>query len=349
MIQFAGITGIEISLLLLVFLSLAVGVISGFIGTGGGFLMTPALIILGFPATFAVGTSMAWVMGNSIIGTLRHRQMGNVDVKLGLVLMIFIIGGVEIGVRALTRVKNAGLADIGVLSVSIAVLLLICGYMFYESSRAGKQGDGPFGRVSDPLALMHRVQGIKLPPMVHFARSGVTISLWILVGIGTVTGVLAGFIGVGGGIVMVPAMIYIIGVPSFLAVGTGLFQFMFSAAFGTVRYTMSGNIIIFAVFIMLLGSSIGVQFGALATKYLREISMRYMFASSIFIAVLGSALKLISLLSGNTAAWLDYGVTAVTFGGLGLIILIFAGLFVLALRHRRNKLIPAWAKSLVRC
>ena len=100
------IPGVEISLFLIIFLSLAAGVISGFVGVGGGFIMTPALIILGFPAQFAVGTSLIWIMGNSIIGTLRHRQLGNVDMKLGILMMVFTTGGVEMGVRVLNWTRD---------------------------------------------------------------------------------------------------------------------------------------------------------------------------------------------------------------------------------------------------
>lgn len=146
---------------------------------------------------------------------------------------------------------------------------------------------------------------------------------------------------------MVPFLIYLIGLPSFMAVGTDIFQIIFSSAFGFVRHTMSGNVIIFAAFIMILGSSIGTQFGVLVTRYVRGISMRYILVSSVLVAVLGSILKLIDILSESAIAWFQTGVLSVTFGGLGLIVVMIAGLFIMAIRYRKGRRIPTWAQSLV--
>jgi len=135
MLQLPMMPDIEISIALLGILSLASGVISGFVGVGGGFIMTPALIILGFPAQYAVGTGMLWVMGNSIIGTLRHRRLGNVDFKLGCVMIAFMMFGVELGIRALSAAINAGIAEASVLIVTICVLIMVGGSIFWESTR----------------------------------------------------------------------------------------------------------------------------------------------------------------------------------------------------------------------
>ena len=117
MTTFPMIPGVEINIFLLVFLGLAVGVVSGFVGVGGGFFMTPALIVLGFPANFAVGTSLTWITGNAVIGALKHGRLGNVDVKLGLVITAAAMGGMEVGVRILNWAKDIGLTDEIVLSV----------------------------------------------------------------------------------------------------------------------------------------------------------------------------------------------------------------------------------------
>ena len=353
MMTFPMIPGVEINLFLIIFLSLAAGVISGFVGVGGGFIITPALIILGFPAQFAVGTSLMWVMGNSIVGTLRHRQLGNVDMKLGILMMVFVVCGVEIGVRVLNWTRDLGLADAAVLITSICILLIVGGYTFWESARTKAKLDSinreqeKSPTTIDAASISSVVQRIKIPPVIHFSKSGVTISLWMLLVIGLVTGILAGFIGVGGGFIMVPSLIYLLGVPSFIAVGTDIFQIVFSAAFGSIRHTISGNVVIFAAFIMILGSSVGVYFGALATRYLREVSMRFILASTIFIAVLGSALKLVSISSESAISWLEYGMVAITFGGLGLVMSMVVGLFVAAVRYRNGKSIPVWVESLI--
>ena len=353
MITFPMIPGVEINLFLIIFLSLAAGVISGFVGVGGGFIMTPALIILGFPAQFAVGTSLIWVMGNSIIGALRHRRLGNVDIKLGALMMLFSMCGVELGVRALNWARDVGLAEAAVLITSICLLLIVGGYTFWESTRTKAKldnmirGQEKLPVTIDTASISSVVQRIKIPPVIHFSKSGVTISLWILLAIGLFAGTLAGFIGVGGGVIIVPSLIYLVGVPSFTAVGTSLFQIILPAAFGSIRHTISGNIIIFAAFIMILGSSMGVYFGALVTKYLSEVSMRYVLASTVFVAVLGAILKLINIFSESTISWLQYGMTAVTFGGLGLVMSMVVGLFVAAILYKNGKHIPVWIESLL--
>ena len=247
--------GIEINIFLLVFLGLAVGIVSGFVGVGGGFLVTPVLIILGFPAHFAVGTSLTWIVGNSIIGTLRHRQLGNVDMKLGALMVVGTVCGVEVGVRILNWTRNMGLADEAVLSVSICMLLIIGVYTFWETRRRKAELDDMLRRKEKlppdvrEVSISSKLQRINIPPMIHFAKSRVTISLWLILAVGLFTGILAGFIGVGGGIIMVPFLVYLIGLPSFMAVGTDIFQVIFSAAYGCIRHTMSGNVIIFAAFI----------------------------------------------------------------------------------------------------
>ncbi|HUT67961.1 MAG TPA: sulfite exporter TauE/SafE family protein [Dehalococcoidales bacterium] len=352
------IPGIDINLFFLVPLGLAVGTLSGFVGVGGGFVITPTLITLGFPANYAVGTSLAWVMGNSIIGTLRHRQLGNVDMKLGALMMIFMMGGVEIGVRLLNWTKGLGLVDAAVLSVLICILFIVGLSMFREAINTKAKLDTVIDSQvisSEEISsadvgaflLARRIKGINIPPMMHFAQSGVTISLWFLLIIGLFTGILSGFIGVGGGFIMVPSLIYLIGVPSFMAVGTDLFQIVFSAAFGSIRHTLSGNVIIFAAFIMLLGSSIGTQFGALVTRYLRGIAMRYILASTIVVAFLGSILELVGILSGGVVPWLQTAVIVVIFGGLGIITATIIGLFIAANLYRNGLRIPRWIESLL--
>ncbi len=353
MITFPMMPGIEINLFLLIFLGLAIGIMSGFVGVGGGFLMTPALIILGFPAHFAVGTSLAWIIGSSIVGTLRHRQLDNVDIKLGMVMIAGTLGGVEVGVGILNRARYVSWADEAVLSTSIGMLLIIGVYTFYEVRQKKAQLDTLLrGKEKLPpsmklVSVSSKLPWMKIPPVIHFAKSGTAMSLWLILVAGFVTGVLAGFIGVGGGFILMPLLIYIIGVPPFMAVGTSMFQIIFPAAWGGIRHTLNGNVIIFAAVIMLLGSSIGVQFGVLATRYVRGIAMRYVFALSIPVAILGSILKLIDVLSESSITWLQTAVVAVTFGGLGLIVALILGLLVMAKRYGKGQHIPIWIKSLV--
>jgi len=353
MITFPMLEGIETNLLLLILLGFTIGIVSGFVGLGGGFLMTPALIILGFPASFAVGTSLVWMTGSAITGALRHRQLGNIDMKLGLWMVVGTMCGIEVGVRILDEAKNVGLANQAVLTVSIVILLIIGVYTLSEAHRTKVQLDEMI-RKKEKLppamrgpVMSQRLKMIGLPPMIHFTKSRLTISLWVILAIGFVTGVLAGFIGLAGGFVMVPSLVYLIGLPSFMAVGTSMFQIVFSAAFAGIRHTMSGNVIIFASFILLVSSCIGVQFGALTTRYVRGVSMRYILALSMLLCVLGSTLKLLDVSSELPVAWLQTGSIVVIFGGLGLLVIMIISLFVLAIRYRKSKYIPIWAVSLV--
>jgi uncharacterized membrane protein YfcA len=345
--------GVDINIILLVFLSLAAGVISGFVGVGGGFIMTPALIILGFPAHYAVGTSIIWVMGNSIIGTFRHRHLGNVDFKLGGIMVVFMVCGVELGVRAINVVKNAGMADTSVLTVTICALLIVGGSVFWESTRTKSRLDKMIkenGEAGENLSLSLIISissRIKLPPVIHFSKANTNISLWALVLLGLTAGTLSSFIGVGGGFIIVPSLVYLFGVPSFVAVGTNLFEIIVPTAFGAARHTLDGNVVIFAAIVMLMGSSAGIYFGSLLTRYLREVAMRYTLALSILVAVSGSIIKILVIIRGSETSLLHNATTGVTFGGLALIICIVIYLFITAVRKRKGKRIPEWTQSLV--
>ena len=353
MITFPILPGIDINIFLLIFIGLGAGILSGFAGVGGAFIVTPALIILGFPANFAVGTSLAWIVGKSVIAALGHRKLGNVDMKLGLVILVAAMSGMEVGVRILNWIRNIGLADEVVLSISICMLLIVGVYTSLESITRKRQLDKMLAKKEKlPPAmratpLSRKLQSINIPPMLHFAKSGVTISLWIILAIGFFVGMLAGVIGVGGGFIMVPSLVYLIGLPSFVAVGTDLFQIIFSAAYGSIRHTISGNVIIFAAFIMVVASSIGVRFGVLVTRYVRGVSMRIILGISILICAVGATLKLLDILLGKVITWLEVGSVAVTFGGMGLVVILIIALLVVAVLYRRGRHTPMWTESLI--
>ena len=135
------IPGVDVNLFLLIFIGIGAGILSGFTGVGGAFIVMPALIILGFPANFAVGTSLTWVVGNSIIGVFRHRSLGNVDIKLGLILLVAAMSGVEMGVRIVNWVRDIGLADEVVLLISICLLLIVGIYTLLECVKRKKHLD----------------------------------------------------------------------------------------------------------------------------------------------------------------------------------------------------------------
>ncbi len=347
------ISGVELNLLLLIFLGFAVGTISGFSGAGGGFLMTPALIVLGLPASFATGTSLMWVAGNSIVGSFRHRELGNVDMKLAIITLFSMMSGLEIGVRLLNTVRDRGVANEAVLAASILVLLLVGAYTFRESMKRKKELDQMHKageKLPPPVAgltlISRKLQSLKIPPMVHLKTAKLTMSLWVVAMVGIFIGTLAGFIGVGGGFIMVPSMVYIIGAPSFVAVGTNIFQEVFSASYGAIRHSMSGNVEIFTAFIMVLSASVGVQLGAQATKYLRGVSMRFTLSFAILFAAIGAILKLLYFTLPETN-WLSAASIMTTFGGTGLVLALILWLFLMGLSYQRGRKIPDWAVSLV--
>lgn len=353
MITLPELPGIEINLFLLVFIGFGAGILSGFAGVGGGFVVTPALIILGFPANLAVGTTLAWMVGNSVIAVLGHRRLGNVDMKLSLVIIAAAMSGVEIGVRILNWAKDIGLANEIVLSISVVMLLFVGSYTFLESLARKRQLDRMLDNNEElPPAmrttpLSQKLQSINIPPMLRFAKSQVTISLWILLVIGFFVGMLSGLIGVGGGFLMMPSLVYLVGLPSFTAVGTDLSQVVFSAAYGSIRHTLSGNVIIFVTFMMILSSGPGVRFGVLVTRFVRGVSVRLVLSSSIFLFALGVILKLMYLVLGKVILWLEIGSLVITFCSLGVAVFVIVALFVMGLRSRSGRPIPGWAESLV--
>lgn len=340
------------NILLLLFTGFGAGVLSGFAGVGGSFVVTPALIIIGFPANFAVGTGLAWVMGNSVVGALRHGRMGNIDVRVGLIMLVASTVGMEGGVRALNLATQRGMANEVVLSISVVMLATVGVYTLIESYRRKRQIDGILKRHEKPppplrTALSLRLQGIRLAPIIQLEKSGIRISVWILVVIGLFTGALAGVMGVGGGFIVVPALVYLVGMPSFLAVGTSLFQIVFSSAYGTVRHTLSGNVYIFAAVLMMIASSVGVQCGALVTRYVRGLSVRYVLGVSVILCAAGAVLKLFGVVREPGRTLFETISLGVTFGGILLTVLLILVLFVVALRYRRGRSIPGWTESFV--
>lgn len=340
------------NLLLLLFIGLGAGILSGFSGVGGAFIVTPALIIIGFPAHFAVGTGLMWVVGKSVTAAWSHNRLGNVDVKLGLVVLVASTIGMEGGVRVLNWAKGQGMAEEVVLTISLVMLVAVGSYTLVESYNRKKELDemrkrGESLPAEHSTGISRRLQRIRLSPVISFPRSGVKISFWILFAIGLFVGTLAGLMGVGGGFIMVPSLVYLVGMPSFMAVGTDLFQIVFSAAYGTIRHTLSGNVYVFAAFLMVITSAIGVQFGVLVTRFVRGISVRYVLGISIILSAVGVALKLTGILNTAGKALFENISLFVTLGSLLVTVLMIIALYITALRHRRGMRVPAWMESFI--
>lgn len=284
-IVYLPISGTEINGFALVLLGFTVGVIGGFFGVGGAFMVTPALNVFGFPMAYAIGTDMAHIAGKSIVATAKHGKFGNVDVKLGLLMILGTVIGIELGATLIMWLERIGRIGPIVRTTYVILLFGLGFFMLFEyikNARGQSKQSATADAGKSKLAL--RMQSINLPPMIHLKVSGFKISLWIILGVGALTGFLAGFLGVGGGFIRMPALMYLIGSPTKVAVGTDLFEVMFSGAYGAFSYAMKGRVEILAAVIMLVGAAIGAQIGATATLYARGTIIRLYFAYTMIAA-----------------------------------------------------------------
>jgi uncharacterized membrane protein YfcA len=235
-----------------------VGFLSGLFGVGGGFLMTPLLIFIGIPPAVAVATEANQIVASSVSGVLAHWRRGNVDIKMGILLLIGGVIGSTFGVWLFTLLKGLGQIDL-VIKLSYVVFLGIIGaLMLVESINAMRAKKSKTRKRSHTHNWMHG-----LPFKMRFRKSRLYISAILPIAIGIVVGILSAIMGVGGGFVMVPAMIYLLGMPTAVVVGTSLFQIIFVTANVTILQSVSNQTVDFILALLLLiGAVIGAQFGA---------------------------------------------------------------------------------------
>jgi len=349
------VAGVVVSPYLLAGIGLAIGLVSGFVGVGGGYMLTPALIVLGFPADIAVGTGLALIAGNSLIAVIRHRQFGHVDIKMGAIMMVGTIAGTECGVRGLDACSSLGqqALDIIVLGVLLVTLAGV-GIFMYRELRASQRRMSEMS--AEELAACEDVQSSQvsgffqhlwIPPVIRFTKSKITISTWVVALVGFSTGILSGFMGVGGGFVRAPAMIYVIGQPSVMAVGTDLFEILVSGSFGCFRHAMLGNVHLGAALVMLLGTAIGTQAGAIGTNYLKGVAVRYVLSYSVLTALVGPGFKMAYFLTGRAVAWLHEVAVVVTIAQIFVPVSVIVVLLVMAARYHWGGKVPAWAEVLM--
>ncbi len=269
----------------LILIGFSVGVISSFFGIGGAWMVTPGLNILGFPMTYAIGTDIAHVAGKSIFATRQHSRMGNVDYKLALVMVVGTVIGVECGAQVVMYLKKLLILD-SVVRWAYAFLLLGIGIMVFIDCMKSRKNNNESG-----ITWYKTFHKIKLPPVIHFSVSNITCSIWLPIIVGLITGFLAGFLGIGGGLFRMPALIYFVGCPTIVAVGTDLFEVMISGVYGAITYSQKGCVDFLAAGIMLTGAIIGTKIGAMATKYVNPIKIRYSFAFAVFGCLVSVVLK----------------------------------------------------------
>ncbi|WP_285295117.1 sulfite exporter TauE/SafE family protein [Aureimonas altamirensis] len=279
---------ISVNAFILIGMGAAVGFLSGLFGVGGGFLITPLLIFYNIPPAIAVATGANQVIASSFSGALAHYKRGTVDIKLGLMLLIGGAAGSVVGVWLFTLLRRLGQLDLAVSLLYVVMLGTVGGLMLVESVQAmlrvHKGGSGEVRHAS------HHNWVQKMPLKMRFKRSKLYVSIIPVLGIGFVIGVLAAIMGVGGGFIMVPAMIYLLRVPTSVVVGTSLMQIMFTAAVTTVLQAASNQTIdIMLGFLLMVGGVVGAQFGVEAGRKLRGDQLRALLALLV-IAVAGRLL-----------------------------------------------------------
>jgi uncharacterized membrane protein YfcA len=259
---------------------------------------------VGLPWNFAIGTDLAHIVGKSVVAARRHRALGNVDMRLGLIMAGGTIVGAEVGAQIIQALKRAGNINMVVSVVSIVVYFGISGFMIWESwrtlslKRNGKTVRA--GRKQDHSAFAHialKLQKLNLPPMIELPASGVKgISLWIILLVAFVGGLFSGFLGGGAGYIRMPSMVYVLGIPTHLAVGTDLFEIIISASYGTFTHAVKGNVDILIALVMHTGAAVGAQIGAISTQYFAGPKIRLAFVP---LPLIGAAIVIYTLITGQ--------------------------------------------------
>jgi len=300
--MFFPISNTHISPVYLVVVGFVIGILGGFFGVGGSFIAGPALRVVGLHWNFAVGTDLAHIVGKSIVAARRHRALGNVDLKLGLLMAIGTIGGAEVGAQLIQMLKRQGHVDFAVSLVSIVVYLGISIFMVWESRKTlrGKRGKSPARSDKDASAfkpVTRRIQRLKIWPMVSLPTSGIrAISIWVILAVSFVGGLFSGFLGGGAGYIRMPSMVYVLGIPTHLAVGTDLFEIIISASYGTFTHAIKGNVDILIALVMHTGAAVGAQIGAISTQYFAGPKIRLLFVP---LPLIGAAIVIYTLFTGQ--------------------------------------------------
>ncbi|PYK33928.1 MAG: sulfite exporter TauE/SafE family protein [Verrucomicrobia bacterium] len=306
--MFFPISGTHISPIYLVIVGFTIGILGGFFGVGGSFIAGPALRLVGVDWNFAVGTDLAHIVGKSAVAVRRHRALGNVDLKLGLVMALGTIAGAEAGAQLIQMLKRAGNVNLVVSVVSIVVYFSISVFMIWESQKTLRslKGRAQWGLVKGAKSkrdhsafgpVTRAIQRLKIWPMIALPTSGIkAISLWMILLVAFVGGLFSGFLGGGAGYIRMPSMVYVLGIPTHLAVGTDLFEIIISASYGTFTHAVKGNVDILIALVMHTGAAIGAQIGAISTQYFTGPKIRLAFVP---LPLIGAAIVIYTLFTGH--------------------------------------------------
>ena len=271
------------------------GTLSGFIGSGGAFFMTPGMMNLGVPGVVSVGSNITHKFGKAMMGSRRHRELGNVDRRLGAFLVLTSFVGIRSAVWLNSMLFEQGVdshgagggaaSDLYISAVFIGLLTIVSVSMLRDSLRSRDKSEKTAG---PSMKIANFIGQLNLPPYIRFKEADVRVSLWILLGVGLITGYMAGTIGVGG-FVGVPAMIYVIGIPTAVAAGTELYLAMYMGAYGAIDYAFQGFVDIRMTLLLYLGSLIGIYIGAYGTKVVKEVIIRIVTGAIILLCVISRA------------------------------------------------------------
>jgi uncharacterized membrane protein YfcA len=282
-----------ISAVQVVLLGFIGGTLSGFIGSGGAFIMTPGMMNLGVPGVVAVGSNITHKFGKAMMGAKKHGEYGNVDKRLAAFLVVTSFIGIRLAVWINSALFEGGGGDHGtggsaasdlyISAVFIGILFLVALSMLRDAFSPGDEDGGPSMKIANFLSRLH------MPPYVNFKVADVRVSLWLLLAVGLATGYLAGTIGVGG-FIGVPAMIYIFGVPTAVAAGSELYLAMFMGGWGALNYAYQGFVDIRLTMLLYLGSLIGIYIGAYGVKVVNERMIRIVTGAIIMLCVMSRAI-----------------------------------------------------------
>jgi len=269
------------------------GVLSGLIGSGGAFFMTPGMMNLGVPGVIAGGSNITHKFGKAMVGSKKHGEYGNVDKRLALCMVITSFLGIRLAVwinSVLFKMEGgshgegggSAASDLYISGVFIFILSLVAISMLRDALKPGEEG-GP------SLKLANYVSRINLPPYIDFKVADVRVSLWVILICGLATGYLAGTIGVGG-FIGVPSMIYIFGVPTAVAAGSELYLAMFMGGWGALNYAFEGFVDLRLTLLLYLGSLLGIYIGAYGVKVVNEVMIRIVTGLLILMCVCSRAI-----------------------------------------------------------
>jgi len=268
------------------------GVLSGFIGSGGAFFMTPGMMNLGVSGVISVASNITHKFGKAMVGSRKHAAAGNVDKKLAAYMLATAIVGIQIAVFINSYLFKEGGggghgapagagANLYISLVFACILSLVALSMLRDVMRSKGNGDDSAG---PSMKIAEFFEKLNLPPVIHFEVADTKVSLWVLMGAGIATGYLAGTIGVGG-FIGVPAMIYVFGVPTAVATGTELFLALFMGAYGALSYAYQGFVDLRLTMLLYLGSLVGIHLGVYGVKVVNEKYIRLVTSLIILLCV----------------------------------------------------------------